>query len=354
MKIKHFSSSFLLLGALPLLLLPGYSNQDDSSISDPVIYIEYNLETRASKKVTASSLGYTPLMTAIWEGDAAKAKSLIATEKNLDAKNSEGKTALMIASDRGEPELITLLAKTGADLNAVDEGGLSALMLAAFNANTESMKALIQAGADVNIATEQGMTALIALTQSYDESPESVECIHLLAKAGASMNVEDKEEGTPLACAAAAGHLHRMAALIKEGAEVNRADSTGTTALHVAVLCCNEKCVRWLLSHGADLEARDIDGETPLFVLVSSGKAKFLDQQVIETERPKEEENDGASDMFKEGEIAMTRLLLSLGAKADIKNAKGEAMIEAARGRAYPETVRLLQEAVAPAPSEEE
>lgn len=337
MRTKRFFSSTLGLVVLSMLVFPGYSNA-------PIVSIEYDMATGQMRKITASSLESTPLMEAIYARDTDKAKALIATGKNLDAINSEGKTAIMIAADLQMTEVVELLAKKRVPLNVIGEDGFSALMYSARWGDVETLKVLIDAGADVNLTGPDGLTALYAVTMGMEETPESVECIHLLAKAGAKMNVKDGE-GTPLANAADSGRLHWMAALVAEGAEVNGTDSIGSTALHAAVWGWNEKSVRWLLAHGANLEARDQDGETPLFAMVAAGKARQLDDWATDSGQLEGvEEGESCSD-FKEQETAITKYLLTVGAKVNIKNAKGESMIEVAKKRACPETVRMLQQA---------
>ncbi len=65
----------------------------------------------------------TDLMLAAASGDIEKAKSLIASGVDVDARNDNGETALIIASNNKHTEIMYLLVDNGADMQAKDNNG---------------------------------------------------------------------------------------------------------------------------------------------------------------------------------------------------------------------------------------
>ena len=77
----------------------------------------------------------------------------------------------------------------------------------------------------------------------------------------------DRDESTPLQCAAWKGHRALVADLLAAGADVhvhNNNDHWGTTPLHAAAHANQAKIIQLLIDHGADLSAVDMHGNRPL------------------------------------------------------------------------------------------
>lgn len=99
-----------------------------------------------------------------------------------------------------------------------------------------------------------------------------VEVTKWLIEQGASTNVKDRVDNTPLHEAAGKvrpSYANTVQALIEGGADVNAKGSSGLTPLHKAVDRGNKKSVEVLLRAGADVNAKCNQGRTPLDVAYS-------------------------------------------------------------------------------------
>lgn len=60
-------------------------------------------------------------------------------------------------------------------------------------------------------------------------------------------------------------------ALLKAGADINLTDKDGNTALHYALKDYSESTARFLIKKGADYNCPNNDGETPVQIAVEKG-----------------------------------------------------------------------------------
>jgi len=89
----------------------------------------------------------------------------------------------------------------------------------------------------------------------------------LLASDITLIHARDKDESTPLHCAAWKGHPEVVAFLLSAGANANAKntnDHWGTTPLHAAAHANQAAIVDLLIGQGAELNAEDLNGKTAL------------------------------------------------------------------------------------------
>ncbi|XP_046556818.1 uncharacterized protein LOC124266047 [Haliotis rubra] len=154
---------------------------------------------------------------------------------------------------------------------------------------------LIQAGADVNAQTaaEQSTPLHVAVKKG------SVECVKLLLRADASVDVIDSDNNTPLTCSDKTD-FEIVKALVYAGIDVNYSGRSGRTCLHLALQNDDLATVRLLCDHGADVNSVETEGVTVLMMAALHG------------------------------EIHMMKLLCEKGAKLDSRDAKGETVLHKA------------------------
>ena len=137
--------------------------------------------------------GVTPLLTAIYHGDAQAVDRLIAAGANVRAANREGVTPLAMACLDGDLPIIDRLLKAGADPKERGPNGETLLMFAARNGRVDLLKRLLAAGAEVNAREAlRGTTALMWAAEQ--RHPEAVKA---LLAAGADPGIASGPAGLP-------------------------------------------------------------------------------------------------------------------------------------------------------------
>jgi len=241
--------------------------------------------------------GSTPLMEAAFEGDVAEAGRLLKAGADVKATNSYGVNAMQLAADTSNTELIRLLLKAGADPESPNADGETALHLVARSGNVEAAKLLLKAGAKVDTVEQfGGQTPL--MWAAARRHPQMVE---LLLSKGADVNARGKvrdyqrvataesraaprDRGgfTPLMYAARDNCGECVEVLLKYKADVNLADPSFVVPLSIAMMNDNWDIAKRLIEAGADVNQWDMNGSSPLHVAIGNmngtGSRNPLDQ----------------------------------------------------------------------------
>lgn len=159
-----------------------------------------------------------PLLDAVLQNDAARAKTLLKSGAGANETNRYGITPLALACQNGNAELVEALLAAGADPHMRLRGGETPLMIAARTGKPAPVQALLKKGADVNAKEKSGQTALMWAT-----AEGHAEVTGLLLKADADFKTPLDGGFTPLLFAAREGRLEVAKLLIKAGANVNEA-----------------------------------------------------------------------------------------------------------------------------------
>ncbi|GHU35289.1 hypothetical protein AGMMS50256_30230 [Betaproteobacteria bacterium] len=180
--------------------------------------------------------------------DLAAIRAALDAGMDINAVYDEGFTPLIAAIERvgttGKTDTMRFLIERGADVNTDGGGGklLTALIDGA-NKNEVDVLAiveiLVRAGADVNVVDKQGVPPL--MLAALGKSPKAPELVALLIEAGADVNAASKKEGmTPLMAAAVFGkdETPRAAEIVEQlldaGARPDTRDKKGKTVLDYA------------------------------------------------------------------------------------------------------------------------
>ena len=185
---------------------------------------------------TASEIaGYTGLHAAAARGDAPAIGKLAATKADVNARDAYGRTPLHVATFVRQRDAISALAKAGADLNLLENDRYDAVTIAAVANDAATLRLLLQLGASAKQVTSRyDGTALIAAAHlGHDE------VVKLLIEAGAPLDHVNNLGWTALIESIVLGnggtrHVETLRALVRAGANVNLADRNRTTPLQLA------------------------------------------------------------------------------------------------------------------------
>jgi ankyrin repeat protein len=265
--------------------------------------------------------GTTPLHWAVYNNDLTAVKRLLAAGADANAANDYGSTPLSEAAITGNIEVIRSLLKAGANVESANADGMTALMILARTSNVDAAKLLLKHGAKVNRREAwRGQTAL--MWAAAEGQPAMVE---LLVKHGAEVDARSNENNferqvtaeprqqqrpaggfTPLLYAARRGCAECVRLLLKGGASVNLTDPDRVTPLLLATLNLNFDAAKVLVEAGADVNKWDTWGRAPLYAAVdvntlpTGGRA----------DRPSDDRTTG---------IELIRMLLDAGANPNMQ-----------------------------------
>jgi cytohesin len=139
-------------------------------------------------------------------------------------------------------------------------GSGSILIYAAVSGDPEMIREILRFHPKLEARDREGKTAMFAAAENgnNDADDARVECVRLLAQAGANVNARDKEGNTPL-------HETFLTdveeELLKLGADVNARNEDGETPIFTTV---DAQAIPLFAEHGANLNLRNKKGETAL------------------------------------------------------------------------------------------
>ena len=171
-------------------------------------------------------------------------KLLITAGADVDSTDKNGWTPLLSAAYNGNSDCVEQLLKAGADVNK-SNSKKTPLILAAEYGHCDCVEQLLKAGADVNKANSKKQTPLI-LAAEYGHC----DCVEQLLKAGAEKNASDEYNKTALYWAAANGHSDCVKLLLEVGADPSIKGANNKTPLDIAKDGNYTECVK-LLSHSS-------------------------------------------------------------------------------------------------------
>ena len=178
---------------------------------------------------------YAGLHAAAAKGNAAEITRLIAAGENVNAQDANSRTPLHVAAHFGYQAAAQALLKGGAKPNALDAKKYDIVTIAAVNDDVPMLKLALAGGGDPKaITSPYAGTALIAAAHlGY------AEVVRILIAAGAPVDHVNNLGWTAVMESIVLGnggarHTETLEALVKAGANLNIADRQGVTPLGAA------------------------------------------------------------------------------------------------------------------------
>jgi ankyrin repeat protein len=166
--------------------------------------------------------GRTPLMVAAYRRDVAVARALIEFGANVNALEHQSYDVITIAAVQNDLEMLQLAIASGGNTRAITSPyGGTALIAAAHLGHAVIVEALLDARAPVDHVNNLGWTALIEAIVLGDGGPRHQATVQALVKAGASLNLGNRDGATPLSLARAKGYAGIVKILEQAGAEAS-------------------------------------------------------------------------------------------------------------------------------------
>lgn len=288
---------------------------------------------------TENCIKTTPLIAAIEskEPDINRdevIKLLLDNGANPDATDLRGKAALILATTSGNEKMIEMLLSKGANVDIKDlVNNKTPLQIAIENKNDKIIGLLIAHKCNVNLKNADGLTPLMIACNSAD-----ITAFNLLIKNGANINDKDNNDESIFIKACKIKDektaLDILNALISAKVDVNTKDNKGNTGLIYACLAGNQETVKYLLSKSANINITDNDGNDALLQTIKlaeydrANSHQDIARQLINIKTDINYCNNNGITPFtgaviKNWNIEVLDLLLSKGAKINIKDKKG-------------------------------
>ncbi|KAK2805130.1 hypothetical protein FQN50_006375 [Emmonsiellopsis sp. PD_5] len=248
--------------------------------------------------------GYSPLFSAVRNGDEAMVMLLIEEGAVVDSLDTDNITPLSLAATFGYESIAKLLIDKGAAVDLAGTGNRTPLFFAARHGHEKVVRLLIDRGATVNIvsfspgiaygadtplilAAQWGHEAVVRLLlekgATMDKFSRSalhnaamhgyLGIVRLLLQNDVPVDTNDhRHDGlTPICLAAYKGHVEVVELLIEKGAPVESLDQRNRTPLLCAAMNGHTSVMELLIEEGGKVDAIDVLGRTPLLWAAQNG-----------------------------------------------------------------------------------
>uniref|UniRef100_A0A3Q3JS54 ZU5 domain-containing protein n=1 Tax=Monopterus albus TaxID=43700 RepID=A0A3Q3JS54_MONAL len=317
--------------------------------------LQYNAEI---DDITLDHL--TPLHVAAHCGHHRMAKVLLDKGAKANARALNGFTPLHIACKKNHMRSMDLLLKHSASLEAVTESGLTPLHVAAFMGHLNIVKNLLQRGASPNASNVQieplswhkCTRVCVYLHQKDDQTPLHCaarmghkELVKLLLEHKANPDSATTAGHTPLHIAGREGHVQTVRILLDAGAQQIKMTKKGFTPLHVASKYGKVDVAELLLERGANPNAAGKNGLTPLHVAVHHNNLDVVKLLVSKGGSAHSTARNGYTPLHiaaKQNQIEVASCLLQNGASPNAESLQGITPLHLASQEGRPDMVALL------------
>lgn len=234
------------------------------------------------------------LFEACQKGDPNGVQKALHEGADVNTRDMMGSTPLAFAMQANRRDIMDLLIEKGADINqpvgpdaswSEKDQRVSLLMVAVMMKNTEMVGHLLEKGAKTDITDDKGVPLVCRVTETGDfDLFKSI--FDKEGDAQKRYKIEEKETGTLLHIAAAAGHVKIADFLLDHKADIEARASDGYSPLMNAAFCNHLDMVKLLVERGAYIYSSDSYGKSVFEPKESSVSPDIVDY-LMQVERDK-------------------------------------------------------------------
>lgn len=281
---KQIIESFVKRGVKPTNNALFFATQGSRMASNGVDTYKYLVDTYKLNPKAINKDGATVLHLVIRRPDADVINYFMDKVEIAKADN-DGNTILMAAAGGRDTKLVEQLLGKAKNINAVNQKGESALTKAIETGSADMAALLVKSGADVKVTDVDGNNLAYHWFNSFrDQRPGG------------------PGQGSPQGQSAANDFDAKLALLKSNGIDVTAPQKNGNTLYHLAVTKESQNLIKKAAALGVDINTQDKEGTTPLHKAALTAKDDTL-----------------------------LKLLVSLGAKKDIKTEMDETAYDLAK-----------------------
>ncbi|WP_309677942.1 ankyrin repeat domain-containing protein [Polaromonas sp.] len=201
----------------------------------------------------------------------------VAAQVAPSAAEAAAYKGLHAAAHKGDVARIEKLSPSKTDLDARDGNGRTPLHVATFARQTGAIRALVKAGASLNLLDKDIYDGVTMASVADDEDTLRV----LLSLGASARQVTSRYDGTALIAAAHLGHDGVVKQLIAAGAPLDHVNNLHWTAVIESIVLGNggprhQATLKALIDAGASLQLADRQGNTPLQLAKSRGYGEMV------------------------------------------------------------------------------
>jgi ankyrin repeat protein len=274
-----------------------------------------------------------------------KVKALVECGADENRAGPEGKTPLMVAADQSQANIVEyLLGRPGIDIEAKAADGQRAIKFACFKKHVGMVKLLVGAGAKVNAQpTDEGSPPLVSAVLGGD-----LQVVKYLVECGADVTYRCSYGDMPLMLAAREGHIDVVEYLLgRPGVDIEAKNKYGERTIDIACRNDHLNVVKMLIAAGAKIEPQGNDEQGALAAAARWGNWQVVKYLVEEAGADVQRAGyEGRTPLIAAGDggraDVMEYLLGRPNINIDAKNEQGEMAIDIACRKGHLEVVKLL------------
>lgn len=282
---------------------------------------------------TTSGTTFYPIHMASRLGLDKILQRLISAGCKLNSQTDSGETALMICAKYKMGECFQILASAGADFGLINSLGQSVSSIAVTKRWSlgfqHAVLKVIQSGNLVRSNNASIFSPLLFVAQTGDADAMK----KMIMQPGINLDEQDDNGVSPLMVTATCGHVEAFRVLVYAGANVKLCNKAGETAISISEFHQNHDLFEKVLLEFA-LEKGNNGGFCVLHCAARRGDlgaVRLLINRGCDVNIPDQDDYTPLMLAAKEGHTSMCELLISSGARCDIKTARGETALSLAR-----------------------